>query len=611
MKRDRVLRAIRFSPLLLALVLAAVWFSLPSGLRSRMLAPDREPSDAGYWASAAERQAAAETYLVAAARSAASRNWTDVRFADVARRSAAILPDRLDAACRSGSVPTAALDPSEASVRLLERFARENPGSSVHAYLIPQPAMPSVVASMSSLPGERQPAEYDALWRRFIGARATSSFRPEMWREPTRLAEDPASSLWSFVSRFGPDTPALAFVYRDRQPVPAEKPSRVHDEFAEDRSRWVDTDLCAACHPPESRVVGLDTRRELPSDTGRTALVGGPVQLTAVPLYSTARRGAEQIGARYLETALQTTDTAYLRLPDTAGSRESRWGTMVWSVPVDPSFGQTMLYVCTFPGNPHAEFARSLERTPAKQVREFRAWLAGRFAAILAVLGVMLGVSLVAAPAAYAFEVRRESRLRSAAELARIQRDAHDRVYNRLTALSQRVDEAARRPDETPGRLESVGDDIRATVADLQSILGAGESIVRSGETPSPVGQLEAVAVAQASLHDIRVTFSATGDVVAVPARLGWDLQCVLEEAITNAVKHGHASVLSVEFDSGTRRLRLRVTDDGIGLATGEASRSSTGLAGMRARLEPWGGTVTLAGAESCAVLTVELPVAW
>ena len=62
-------------------------------------------------------------------------------------------------------------------------------------------------------------------------------------------------------------------------------------------------------------------------------------------------------------------------------------------------------------------------------------------------------------------------------ERARLNRDAHDRVYNRLTALANQL--AAAQPADAPQ--PAAADEIRRTVSDLQSILG-------DEAAPSPQG---------------------------------------------------------------------------------------------------------------------------
>lgn len=617
----RLLSVLRVSPILIGVLLAAVWFSVPAGLRTEMLemtaagVPERATV-----AGDTDRRSAAEAFLVDAARERASRDWPDVRFAEVARRSAGLVPDEVDEACRQGRAAEHMIAADDPSLAGLRSFAEENPDAQVHAYLVPQPAMPAVVMSMTASPDDLRPDEYDRLWQGLVGSPASAPFDPDAWRGPGMVMDTASPELWSYLSRTEAFGLVKAFVFGVRNPpdvvigsVPGLDPERsdhVHDPFSTEREKWVDTDMCAACHVIRTS----DDGSVHPERAGHTMLAGGPVELRALTQYSTEPdEDAAAHGARLLEIALATTDTVYVRLPDAGGDGAAkRWGTLVWQVPESPSYGQTMLYSCTFDGDPHAEFEASLARAPGRQIRQARAWLAVNLSGLLATLGTLLAASLLAVPVAYVVELRIETRRRSEEELARIQRDAHDRVYNRLTALSQRVDEAANGlPQEASAGLDSVGGDIRSTVANLQSILEAGGKSAASDKDVSLLAQLEAVSAAQASLHGIEVSFEAAAAAPVVPARLGWDLQCVLEEAITNAVKHGRASNVAVTLASEAGCLHLTVADDGTGFAEADAGgRASTGLAGMRARLTAWGGSVTVSDGADGAVLVVDVPVA-
>jgi signal transduction histidine kinase len=69
----------------------------------------------------------------------------------------------------------------------------------------------------------------------------------------------------------------------------------------------------------------------------------------------------------------------------------------------------------------------------------------------------------------------------------------------------------------------------------------------------------------------------------------------VVSEALTNAAKHAHASVVHVEADTveddGDGVLRIRVTDDGRG---GAQLAGGSGLVGLKDRVEALGGTLTI-----------------
>jgi signal transduction histidine kinase len=81
----------------------------------------------------------------------------------------------------------------------------------------------------------------------------------------------------------------------------------------------------------------------------------------------------------------------------------------------------------------------------------------------------------------------------------------------------------------------------------------------------------------------------------------------VVSEALTNAAKHAHASVVHVSVEARERMLCVSVRDDGRGGA--DATRGS-GLLGLKDRAEAIGGTITLYSPPGGGTsLHVELPL--
>ena len=77
---------------------------------------------------------------------------------------------------------------------------------------------------------------------------------------------------------------------------------------------------------------------------------------------------------------------------------------------------------------------------------------------------------------------------------------------------------------------------------------------------------------------------------VTVPAHTRETLLRIVREAVTNAHRHGHASLITVEL-SNSSGLHLRVADDGQGFDPAEADDTSGyGLSTMRARVRSLGG---------------------
>ena len=64
-----------------------------------------------------------------------------------------------------------------------------------------------------------------------------------------------------------------------------------------------------------------------------------------------------------------------------------------------------------------------------------------------------------------------------------------------------------------------------------------------------------------------------------------------MSEALTNAIKHSRASVITIEIESTETKLRATVQDDGVG---GAVVGVGTGLSGLIDRLDALGGTVAV-----------------
>jgi signal transduction histidine kinase len=79
-----------------------------------------------------------------------------------------------------------------------------------------------------------------------------------------------------------------------------------------------------------------------------------------------------------------------------------------------------------------------------------------------------------------------------------------------------------------------------------------------------------------------------------------------VSEALTNAAKHAHASVVQVDLDARDAMVRLTIRDDGIGGA--DPARGS-GLTGLRDRLEALDGTLEVTSpAGGGTTLVIEMP---
>ncbi len=113
-------------------------------------------------------------------------------------------------------------------------------------------------------------------------------------------------------------------------------------------------------------------------------------------------------------------------------------------------------------------------------------------------------------------------------------------------------------------------------------------------------------------LHpDMIFTLDVEGDVSALGETVNITVYRIVQECLTNIVKHARARRAEVQVRRIDRRLLVEVRDDGRGLTEPEAQRATRfGLLGMRERAEALGGQFTLDGAPGQGLrVRVELPL--
>ena len=175
----------------------------------------------------------------------------------------------------------------------------------------------------------------------------------------------------------------------------------------------------------------------------------------------------------------------------------------------------------------------------------------------------------------------------------RIARDLHDHVIQRMYAVGLTVQSVAAGLDDDPraDRLRRAVDNIdetirqtRTSIFQLRGPLGPETGAVRS--------QMLAIAEEIAPVLGFRPQVRFNGPIDAVvPDRLVGDLVAVLREALTNAARHAHATMVVVDMTTTVRELVMEVVDDGVGIT--DTSRRS-GLANLRERAQCHGGSLLI-----------------
>ena len=176
----------------------------------------------------------------------------------------------------------------------------------------------------------------------------------------------------------------------------------------------------------------------------------------------------------------------------------------------------------------------------------------------------------------------------------RIARDLHDHVIQRVFAaglslqsvLPQMGDgEAAGRVRSAIGQLDETVRDIRTTIFDLHTTAGA-----RDG---SSLRRRLLDIVTEAAGADLRPTVRMSGAVDSlVTGDLAADVEAVVREGVSNAVRHARATTVTVTIDVA-HDVVVEVVDNGTGIDPG-APRS--GLRNLEERARRRGGGVTAVG---------------
>lgn len=189
-----------------------------------------------------------------------------------------------------------------------------------------------------------------------------------------------------------------------------------------------------------------------------------------------------------------------------------------------------------------------------------------------------------------------EVRLATAAERTRIAREMHDVVAHSLSVVIAQADGgryAARTDPEAAERaLGTIADTGRDALADMRRILGVLRTEDAAERLPQPDDADLDRLVEQVRETGLAVSVVRTGTTVPLPPGAGLSVYRIVQEALTNVLKHGGPEVrVTVALHRSPQHLVVQVDDDGRGAAATSDGRGQ-GLVGMRERAALFGGTL-------------------
>jgi signal transduction histidine kinase len=204
-------------------------------------------------------------------------------------------------------------------------------------------------------------------------------------------------------------------------------------------------------------------------------------------------------------------------------------------------------------------------------------------------------------------------------ERARIARELHDVVAHGLSVIVVQAVAERRSLHGTETDLESIDTALgsiekagRDALVDLRRLLG----LLRRTEDPPALAPQPGLAQLDELLDTareagLRVEVDVTGDRSLLPPGLDLTAYRIVQEALTNVLKHAEARCVRVAVAFQRNHLELEVSDDGAPSGSAPLTeRGGHGLIGMQERAHVFGGTIT-AGTSGCGGWTVHarLPV--
>jgi signal transduction histidine kinase len=196
-----------------------------------------------------------------------------------------------------------------------------------------------------------------------------------------------------------------------------------------------------------------------------------------------------------------------------------------------------------------------------------------------------------------------EARRRLAEDRLQIARDLHDGVAHAMTTINVQAGAAAHVMDRHPEAAKDALVAIRRASGDVLDELTAMVALLREGDQPPELvptpGLHQIVDLVQATRDaGPDVTLAVDGPVGTVPKSVGTAAYRIVQESLTNVLRHAHATHVLVRVGVDGDELSVEVHDNGTGDRGAPLSMGSgLGIRGMRERAEATGGRLEAAPA--------------
>lgn len=182
-----------------------------------------------------------------------------------------------------------------------------------------------------------------------------------------------------------------------------------------------------------------------------------------------------------------------------------------------------------------------------------------------------------------------------AEERTRIARELHDIVAHSVSVMVLQANAGERivgtRPEQAAQNLAAIQATGRQALAELRRLLGVlrGDESVDGERAPQPrISDVQDLAL-QAQQAGLETTVTSEGDATRLPEAIQLSAYRIIQEALTNILRHAGASHATILIRCTSSTLEVEVQDDGK-RASQPAESAGHGLVGMRERVQLFGG---------------------
>ncbi len=189
-----------------------------------------------------------------------------------------------------------------------------------------------------------------------------------------------------------------------------------------------------------------------------------------------------------------------------------------------------------------------------------------------------------------------------------IGREIHDNVGQKLTLASLYTQQLAyeNKASEINNKIENIGEIINQSLAELRHL---SKSLTDNKIEKENIGKLIRQEFARIEeLKKYKINLDIDSEDLALPYQIKSVIVRVVQEFLQNSMKYSNCKTLSITLTKLQNKLKIILSDDGIGFDVEKANDKGIGLANMKKRIELIGGAYLLQSTKNKGTtLTIEL----